>query len=71
MLRLKMAAKNDFRDQNLKKKIAKKFFNKIGLKVGEHKYIYIFEKKKMAAKTSFVILHNNANLCLLVWKWRR
>ena len=47
------------------------FFNEIWLKVGEHEYIYIFEiqfgKKifclKMAAKTSFVTLRNNANLC--------
>ena len=49
----------------------KEFFNEIWLKVGEHEYIYIteitFEKKlfrfKMAAKTIFLILHNNANLC--------
>ena len=47
------------------------FFNEIWLKVGEHEYIYIFEIKfekkifclKMAAKTSFVTLRNNANLC--------
>ena len=47
------------------------FFNEIWLKVGEHEYIYIFEirfeKKlfcsKMVAKTSFVTLRNNANLC--------
>ena len=67
------------RDQNLKKKNKKKntfpmeFFNEIWLKVGEHKYIYIFEIKfekkniypKMAAETSFVILCNSANWCLL------
>ena len=46
----------------------KEFFNKIWLKVEEHEYIYIFEKNKifclkMAAKTSFVILCNNAHLC--------
>ena len=49
----------------------KEFFNKIWLKVKEHEYIYIFEIKfekklfclKMAAKTSFVTLHNNAQLC--------
>ena len=47
------------------------FFNEIWLKVGKHEYIYIsqikFEKKifcsKMVAKTSFVTLLNNANLC--------
>ena len=47
------------------------FFNKIWLKVGEHECIYIFKinlKKKLfclklAAKTSFVTLCNNANLC--------
>ena len=45
------------------------FFNKIWLKVGEYEHIYIFEIKfgkklfcfKMAAKTSFVTLRNNAN----------
>ena len=49
----------------------KEFFNEIWLKVGEHEYIYItettFKKKlfrfKMAAKTFFLILRNNANLC--------
>ena len=49
-----------------------KFYNEIWLKVGKHEYIYIFEIKfeekeifclKMVAKTSFVILHNNVNLC--------
>ena len=47
------------------------FFNEIWLKVGEHEYIYIFEirfdKKllnlKLAAKTSFGTLRNNADLC--------
>ena len=46
------------------------FFNEIWLKVGKHEYIYIFEIKfekifclKMATKTSFVALYNNANLC--------
>ena len=47
------------------------FFNEIWLKAGEHEYIYIFEIKKekkivclkMAAKTRFVTLHDNANLC--------
>ena len=47
------------------------FFNEIWLQVGEQEYIYIFEIKfekklfclKMAAKTSFVTLRNNANLC--------
>ena len=47
------------------------FSNEIWLKVGEHEYINIleikFEKKifcfEMAAKTSFVTLRNNANLC--------
>ena len=47
------------------------FFNEIWLKVEKHEYIYmfeiIFEKKKfclkMVAKTSFVTLRNNANLC--------
>ena len=46
------------------------FFNEIWLKVGEHEYIYIFEIKvkklfclKMAAKTRFVTLCNNADLC--------
>ena len=54
------------------------FFNEIWLKVEEHEYIYIFEiqferKKKiclkMADKTSFVTLCNNANLTL-AWKRR-
>ena len=48
-----------------------KFFNEIWLKVGKHEYTYIFEIKfekkkfcvKMAAKTNFVTLHKNANLC--------
>ena len=53
------------------------FFNEIWLKVGKHKYIYIFEIKfekkkifrlKMEAKTSFVTLRDIANLCS--WKWR-
>ena len=47
------------------------FFNEIWLKVGEHEYVYIFQIKfenklfcfKMVAKTSFVTLCNNANLC--------
>ena len=47
------------------------FSNEIPLKVGEHEYTNIceikFEKKifrlEMAAKTSFVTLRNNANLC--------
>ena len=47
------------------------FFNEFWLKVEEHEYIYIFEIKfekklfclKMAAKTSFEILRNNAYLC--------
>ena len=46
------------------------YFNENWLKVGENEYIYTyeitFEKKifslKMAAKTSFVTLRNNANL---------
>ena len=45
------------------------FFNEIWLKVVEHGYIYIFEIKfknklfclKIATKTSFVTLRNNAN----------
>ena len=51
----------------------KEFFSKIGLKVGKYGYIYInlwnkiWKKRlfclKMVAKTSFVTLHNNANLC--------
>ena len=49
----------------------KEFFNKIWLKVGKYEYIYICEIKfgkkkyclKIAAKTSFVTLSNNANLC--------
>ena len=50
----------------------KEFFYKIWLKVEIYEYIYIFEIKfekkrnilfKMAAKTSFVTLRNNANLC--------
>ena len=49
----------------------KEFFNKIWLKVKEHEFIYIFEIKfekklfclKMATKTSFVTLRNNAHLC--------
>ena len=73
MFRFKMAAIK--RDQNLKKKkkntLPKEFFNEIWLKVGEHEWHWLFEiefgKKlfclKMAAKTSFVTLHNNANLC--------
>ena len=49
-----------------------KIFNEIWLKVEEHEYIHIFEIKfekkkifclKMAAKTNFVTLRNNANLC--------
>ena len=61
------------RDQNLKNHCPSDFFfNEIRRKVGEHKYIDIFEIKfekkkifcfKMAAKTSFVTLHNIANLC--------
>ena len=45
------------------------FSNEIWLRVGEHEYINICEIKKkifcleMAAKTSFVTLRNNANLC--------
>ena len=66
-----MAAKKRFSlDQNLKNTFQMEFFNEIWLKVGEHEYIYIFEIKfekkfclKMAAKTSFVTLCNNANLC--------
>ena len=59
-------------DQNLKKiKFPKEFFNKIWLKVEEHKYINIFEIKfetklfclKMVAKTSFMTLGNNAHFC--------
>ena len=53
------------------------FSPKSWLKVGEDEYIYIFEIKfqkiyylKMAAKTGFVTLRNNVNLCLLEWKWR-
>ena len=47
------------------------FFNKIRLKIGEHEYIYIFENKfqlkvilfKNGAKTSFLILGDNATFC--------
>ena len=77
MLPFKMAAKKlfSFRENSHLTKIWKttfpmKFFNEIWLKVGEHGYIYIFEIKfekifcsEMAAKTSFVTLRNNANLC--------
>ena len=45
-------------------------FNEIWLRVREHEYINIFEIKfekifclEMMAKTSFVTLRNNANLC--------
>ena len=72
-----MAAKNEFsfRENSHVTKIWKatfpmKFFNEIWFKVGEHEYIYIFEIKfekklfclKMATKTRFVTLRNNANL---------
>ena len=48
------------------------FFNEIWLKVGEYEYVYNFEIKfeekkifclKIVAKTSFVTLRYNANLC--------
>ena len=75
MLRFKTAAKNEFsfRENTHVTKIWRKkhFPNEVWLKVAEHKYIYFFEIKfekkmfflKMAAKTSFVTLRNNANLC--------
>ena len=76
-----MAAKNNtfsFRDQNLNNHFPKGIVLKIWLKVRKYEYINIFkikfEKKifclKMAAKTSFVTLCNNANLCEVAWKWR-
>ena len=55
MFCFKMAAKNDFHfakmscNHNLKKKkknnFPKEFFNEIWLKIGEYKFIYIFEIK--------------------------
>ena len=66
MFRFKVAAKK----QNLKTTFPKEFLNKFWLKVEEHENGYIFEIKleknilfKMAAKTSFVRLRNNAHLC--------
>ena len=58
----------------MKNHFPKGIFNKIWLKVREHKYIYIFEIKfekrlfcyEMAAKTSIVTLRNNVNLCLYI-----
>ena len=49
----------------------KEIFDTICLKVREYEFIYIFEIKfgkkvfclKVVAKTSFVTLRNNANLC--------
>ena len=49
MLRFKMAAQKRIfvsrRPKFEKKTVPVEFFNEIWLKVGEHEYIYIFEKK--------------------------
>ena len=69
-----MAAKKginiSFRKNSHMNKIWKTIFPKKFLEVGEHEYINIseikFENKnilfRMAAKTNFVTLHNNADL---------
>ena len=62
--------KNSHVTKILKTIFPQEFFNEIWLKVEEHEYIYIFKIKftkknfclKIAAKTSFMTLRNNAKL---------